>query len=77
MYIGFGGDAGHPRTPVEAERGLRGPRVVVPVPGLHRAQGLGDVVKRLTSAVGIEPCGGCQQRAEKLNRAVRFSPWET
>jgi hypothetical protein len=34
--------------------------------------GLGDVVKRATSAVGITPCSGCEQRAERLNRWVRF-----
>ena len=28
--------------------------------------GLGDVIKRATSAVGIKPCGGCQKRAELL-----------
>lgn len=28
--------------------------------------GLGDVVKRATSIVGIKPCGGCDQRASQL-----------
>jgi len=32
--------------------------------------GLGDLVKRATSAVGIRPCGGCGRRAEALNRRV-------
>lgn len=36
--------------------------------------GLGDVIKRATSAAGVRPCGGCEQRAERLNRAVRFTP---
>lgn len=36
------------------------------------AQGLGDVVKATTSAVGIKPCSPCQKRAEKLNRMVPF-----
>lgn len=35
--------------------------------------GLGDVVKRVTYAVGIKPCGGCERRAATLNRWVRFS----
>jgi hypothetical protein len=35
--------------------------------------GLGDVVKRMTYAVGIRPCGGCEQRAAKLNRWLAFS----
>ena len=29
--------------------------------------GLGDVVKKATSVVGIAPCGGCTQRAAWLN----------
>jgi hypothetical protein len=32
--------------------------------------GLGDAIKRMTSAVGIGPCGGCQRRAETLNTRV-------
>ncbi len=35
--------------------------------------GLGDVVKRATSYLGIKPCGGCQQRAAALNRWMVFT----
>ena len=35
-------------------------------------RGLGDVVASATKAVGISPCGGCQQRREALNRLVPF-----
>jgi hypothetical protein len=35
--------------------------------------GLGDVMKRATSAVGIRPCGGCARRAATLNRWLTFS----
>ncbi len=35
--------------------------------------GLGDVIKRATSAVGIKPCGGCTRRAAALNRWMIFS----
>ncbi len=35
--------------------------------------GLGDVVKRATSAMGIAPCGDCAQRAAALNRWMVFS----
>ncbi|HLV01641.1 MAG TPA: hypothetical protein VKZ59_10255 [Acidobacteriota bacterium] len=35
--------------------------------------GLGDVLSRATSAVGIRPCGGCKQRAAALNRRLVFS----
>jgi hypothetical protein len=35
--------------------------------------GLGDVIKRATSLVGIRPCGSCLERAASLNRWVVFS----
>ena len=35
--------------------------------------GLGDVIKRATSYFGVKPCGGCQGRAETLNRWMSFS----
>lgn len=35
--------------------------------------GLGDVIKRMTSRVGIRPCGGCERRAAALNRRVVFA----
>jgi hypothetical protein len=35
--------------------------------------GLGDTIKKITYAVGIKPCGGCEKRAAMLNRWVRFS----
>jgi hypothetical protein len=37
--------------------------------------GLGEVIKRATSYIGIKPCGGCEARAAALNRRVVFSPW--
>jgi hypothetical protein len=37
-----------------------------------RTAGLGDVVKTVTSAMGIKPCEGCHKRAEQLNRAFPF-----
>lgn len=30
--------------------------------------GLGDAVKRVTSMVGVRPCGPCQARAERMNQ---------
>tara|TARA_R100001463_G_scaffold94597_1_gene149148 strand:+ start:349 stop:618 length:270 start_codon:yes stop_codon:yes gene_type:complete len=33
-----------------------------------RDRGLGDTIKRATTAVGIKPCGGCQKRREQLNK---------
>lgn len=35
--------------------------------------GLGDVIKRATSAVGIRPCSPCVKRAAALNRWLVFS----
>jgi hypothetical protein len=35
--------------------------------------GLGDVVKRMTYAVGVSPCGGCERRVAALNRWMTFS----
>jgi hypothetical protein len=35
--------------------------------------GLGDVIKRTTAAVGVRPCGSCEQRAAALNRWLTFS----
>jgi len=35
--------------------------------------GLGDVVKRVTYAMGIRPCGGCERRAASLNRWMVFT----
>ncbi len=29
--------------------------------------GVGDVIKKATSIVGIRPCGGCAERARRLN----------
>jgi hypothetical protein len=35
--------------------------------------GLGDVIKRVTYAFGINSCGGCEKRAAALNRWMTFS----
>jgi hypothetical protein len=35
--------------------------------------GLGDVLQRMTYAMGIKPCGGCEQCAAGLNRWVVFT----
>ena len=34
--------------------------------------GLGDVVKKATSYLGLTPCGGCERRAAALNRWMTF-----
>jgi hypothetical protein len=35
--------------------------------------GLGSVIKRVTSAFGAKPCGGCERRAAALNRWFVFT----
>ena len=35
--------------------------------------GLGDAVKRVTYAMGMNPCSGCEKRAAALNRWMHFS----
>src|SRR5690242_4739275 len=35
--------------------------------------GLGDMVKRTTSYLGIKPCGGCEKRATALNIWLVFT----
>jgi len=35
--------------------------------------GLGDVIKRATSLMGMRPCGSCLERAANLNRWMLFS----
>jgi hypothetical protein len=35
--------------------------------------GLGDIIKRATTAIGIPPCGQCEQRAALLNKWIVFN----
>jgi hypothetical protein len=44
------------------------------LPGFVRDEeiGLGDVIKRVTYAFGIRPCGGCERRAAALNDRFVF-----
>jgi hypothetical protein len=35
--------------------------------------GLGDAIKHVTRAFGVQPCGGCERRAAVLNRWVVFT----
>ena len=40
--------------------------------GKRTIKGLGDVVKAVTDAVGIEQCEGCKERQFTLNRSFTF-----
>lgn len=47
----------------------------VKIPGFVKEEiGLGDVIKKATSYIGVKTCGGCQKRAESLNQRVVFAP---
>jgi hypothetical protein len=50
-------------------------RRVVRLPGfiIDDEIGLGDVVKRVTYAMGVTPCSGCVRRAAALNRWLAFN----
>jgi hypothetical protein len=52
----------------------KAPLFRVRLPGfINEEIGLGDVVKRITSAAGIKPCNGCQRRAAILTRWLVLS----
>jgi hypothetical protein len=47
----------------------------ISVPGLVSDEvGLGDVIARMASRVGVSPCDSCRRRAQALNSWVSFSP---
>ena len=46
----------------------------VPVPFLQKPVPFGQAVKAVTSGVGVKPCGGCQKRAETLDRVGELVP---
>ena len=60
-----------PTSPERAPRRIRMPGFVTD------AVGLGDVLKRGTTALGIKPCGGCERRAAALNRWLVLTRWRS
>ena len=40
--------------------------------GLKRSRGVGDTIAKVTKAVGIKPCGGCNKRRAKLNEIAAY-----
>jgi hypothetical protein len=60
-------DATEPRPDHEPHR--------VRLPGflVEDEVGLGDAIKRVTYAIGIQPCGGCHKRATAFNRWMTFT----
>jgi len=57
------------------EAGTRSSKHRIRLPGFVTGPdvGLGDVIKRATSALGLKPCGGCARRAATLNRWLVFT----
>lgn len=43
-------------------------RVRIPLEMLRRGTGAGTIAKKVFAALGIQPCKGCDKRAEALNR---------
>lgn len=39
---------------------------------VEESRGLGDTVAKLTTKLGITPCGGCKDRQQKLNEIVPY-----
>ena len=39
---------------------------------MEESRGLGDTIKKVTEAIGLRPCGGCQARAQILNRLFPY-----
>ena len=56
---------------------LRDKYINEPVTPVQSNTGLGDVVANITSAMGIQSCGGCKRRQQLLNAVVPniAKPW--
>lgn len=52
---------------------LKPDRVRLPGFIIEQEVGLGDLIERVTHAMGIEPCSGCRKRATALNRWMVFT----
>jgi hypothetical protein len=48
-------------------------RVILPGFITDEDIGLGEIVKKMTSYIGLKPCRGCRRRADVLNRSVVFT----
>jgi hypothetical protein len=40
---------------------------------IEEETGLGEAIKRVTYAMGIKPCRGCEKRAAALNQWMHFT----
>ena len=48
--------------------------LTIRVPGLKTETGAGDLIAKVTTALGIKPCSPCQKRREQLNQKLKFTP---
>jgi len=37
-----------------------------------KSKGLGDTIAKITTKIGIKPCGGCKKRQQKLNKMFPY-----
>ena len=56
------------------QRAFAGPPYSVQIASVRGAIGLGHLLGRVTAGVGVRPCGGCAERAERLDRILVFVP---
>lgn len=63
------------KTPAQPSSSTTRNPVRVNLPGFISDEeiGLGDALKKVTASMGIKTCGGCQRRAEALNRWITFT----
>lgn len=38
----------------------------------EQSRGIGDTIAKITTALGIKPCGGCKERQAKLNKILPY-----
>lgn len=50
-------------------------RLRVRLPGLKKSIGAGDVVRKITEALGMEHCAECEERKKRLNQLLRFDAY--
>jgi hypothetical protein len=64
-------DANERRPEQQSIRGVR--RVRLPGFLSEDEIGLGDAIQRITYAMGVRSCGGCEKRAAALNRLLTLT----
>lgn len=52
------------------QRPTKKSKIVVPLP--IKQVGAGDVVKKVTNALGLKTCGPCEERRRRMNQALAF-----